>query len=43
MMQNEAMFPNPQVFDPDRHIDEDGRIRKDMIDPVPPSFGFGRR
>ncbi|RXW24077.1 hypothetical protein EST38_g1779 [Candolleomyces aberdarensis] len=42
MMQNEEMFPNPHVFDPDRHI-KNGRINEDTINPIPPSFGFGRR
>jgi cytochrome P450 len=42
MMQNEAEFPNPRVFDPDRHI-KDGQINPDILNAIPLSFGFGRR
>jgi hypothetical protein len=41
-MQNEDMFSNPHVFNPDRHI-KDGGINQDILNPIPPSFGFGRR
>ncbi|EMD39773.1 hypothetical protein CERSUDRAFT_121955 [Gelatoporia subvermispora B] len=34
------VFPDPEVFDPRRWIDENGRLRTDMRFP---SFGFGRR
>ncbi|KAJ2921472.1 hypothetical protein H1R20_g15624, partial [Candolleomyces eurysporus] len=42
IMQNGELFPNPHVFDPDRHI-KNGQINQDIIDPIPPSFGYGRR
>ncbi|KAJ2912527.1 hypothetical protein MD484_g7884, partial [Candolleomyces efflorescens] len=42
MMQNEDVFPHPQVFNPDRHL-KDGQINGDLLNPIPPSFGFGRR
>ncbi|KAJ2921469.1 hypothetical protein H1R20_g15623, partial [Candolleomyces eurysporus] len=42
MMQNEDMFPDPHAFNPERHI-KDGRINQDLLDPISPNFGFGRR
>jgi len=34
------VFPNPQKFDPQRWLTEDGKIRQDI---KPFAFGFGRR
>ncbi|KAF5349225.1 hypothetical protein D9756_009488 [Leucocoprinus leucothites] len=43
MMHNEAEYPNPEEFLPERHIDENGKINKRIRDPMSLAFGFGRR
>lgn len=41
MMHDETVYPNPEVFDPDRFSGKDGRAKQD--DPREIVFGFGRR
>lgn len=43
-MCHDAMdYPNPDLFDPDRFLTEDGRINPEIRDPSTIVFGFGRR
>ncbi len=39
---DEALYPNPHAFDPDRFL-KDGKINPQVLDPAKFSFGFGRR
>ena len=46
MMRDEKQFPDPEKFDPNRHILHGERKRMgDLVveDPIAPVFGFGRR
>ncbi|THH33486.1 hypothetical protein EUX98_g687 [Antrodiella citrinella] len=42
MLHDEAMYPEPHKFDPDRHL-KDGKINPAVRDPSAMAFGFGRR
>lgn len=43
MMHNEAEYPNPGNYLPERHLNENGKINKLVRDPMSIAFGFGRR
>jgi len=40
MTTDEDRYPNPQVFDPTRFLDQNGNLTDDDVSYV---FGFGRR
>lgn len=42
MLHNEADYPNPELFRPERFLKE-GKLDNDVRDPIALSFGFGRR
>ena len=42
ILHNEKTYPEPEVFRPERFLNEDGSINPDVPDPIV-SFGFGRR
>ncbi|PPQ64455.1 hypothetical protein CVT24_008465 [Panaeolus cyanescens] len=42
MCQNEDEYPNPEIFNPERHL-KDGKLDPDLRDPSLLNFGFGRR
>ena len=41
MLYDEAHYPNPEVFNPERFLDTQGLLVED--DPAELIFGFGRR
>jgi cytochrome P450 len=43
MMHNEAEYPEPDQFLPERYLDENGKINTKVRDPMSIAFGFGRR
>lgn len=43
MLHDEAVYPNPDRFDPTRHLTPDGQLNLDASDPAEAAFGFGRR
>nr|BAL05123.1 cytochrome P450 [Phanerodontia chrysosporium] len=42
ILRDESVYPDPDVFRPERYLDSDGRLRTDMPYPVE-GFGAGRR
>ncbi len=40
MSQDEALYPNPEVFHPERFLNPDGTLNDDKVDYA---FGYGRR
>ena len=42
MLHNEADYPNPEIFRPERFLKE-GKLDNNVRDPIVLSFGFGRR
>ena len=43
MMHDEAVYPDPFNFKPERFLDENGRPDMSVPQPEAASFGFGRR
>ncbi|KAG9308363.1 cytochrome P450 [Chiua virens] len=43
MLHDEAVYPNPSEFIPQRFINADGTLRDNILDPREIAFGFGRR
>lgn len=43
ILRDEAMFPEPDAFVPERFLTPDGKLNKGMLDPRHAVFGFGRR
>lgn len=41
MLYNEDMYPEPEKFNPDRFLPEEGKAKP--LDPSAVAFGFGRR
>lgn len=42
-MHDEEEYPDPDIFLPERFLDENGKINKEIRDPMSVAFGFGRR
>ena len=42
MLNNEADYPDPSSFDPERYL-KNGQLNPNMRDPALMAFGFGRR
>lgn len=42
MLHNPDTYPEPFAFNPDRFL-QNGKMRKDILDPYSTAFGFGRR
>lgn len=42
-MHDEAVFPDPHVFDPTRYLTPEGNLDENTADLADPAFGFGRR
>jgi hypothetical protein len=43
MMHDETEYPNHDEYLPERFLNEDGKLNKNVRDPVSIAFGFGRR
>ena len=43
MLHDETVYPNPDIFSPDRFLDESGRLDRSITHPDTACFGFGRR
>jgi cytochrome P450 len=44
MLHDPAQYPNPEIFDPTRFLNKDGKLDLTMgPNPLDASFGFGRR
>ncbi|KZT03231.1 cytochrome P450 [Laetiporus sulphureus 93-53] len=43
MLRDERIFPDPDIFRPERFLLADGRLNTEMKDAEAPAFGFGRR
>ena len=40
---DQALYPDPHAFNPDRFLTEDGKIDPSVLDPEQRVFGSGRR
>ncbi|TFK27926.1 cytochrome P450 [Coprinopsis marcescibilis] len=43
MLYNTKDYPNPEIYNPERFLTEDGKPKTDILDPYDIAFGFGRR
>ena len=43
ILHDEKRYPNPEIFDPTRHLTADDKIDVNAPDPTEAVFGFGRR
>ncbi|KAI0070807.1 cytochrome P450 [Panus rudis PR-1116 ss-1] len=43
MLHDEAQYPQPYVFRPERYFNENGQRDPNVLDPANAAFGFGRR
>ncbi|KAJ3928170.1 MAG: cytochrome P450 [Lentinula lateritia] len=43
ILHDEEDYPEPELFNPSRFLDADGKIDPKVKDPTIPAFGFGRR
>ena len=43
MLHDEAMYPDPSSFRPERFLDENGQLDHTIQNPAEVGFGFGRR
>ncbi|KAJ4475102.1 cytochrome P450 [Lentinula lateritia] len=43
ILHDEEDYPEPELFNPSRFLDADGKIDSKVKDPTIPAFGFGRR
>ncbi|KAF8824083.1 hypothetical protein HHX47_DHR9000549 [Lentinula edodes] len=43
ILHDEEDYPEPDLFNPSRFLDADGKIDPEVKDPTIPAFGFGRR
>ena len=43
MLRDESLYADPDVFNPDRFVTEDGRLDDNILNPDEIVYGFGRR
>ena len=43
ILHDEAFYPDPFKFSPDRYLRPDGALNPDVLDPSTVAFGYGRR
>jgi len=43
ILHNEEDYPEPELFNPSRFLDADGKLNPNVRDPATAAFGFGRR
>ena len=43
MLHDEEVYPDPSSFRPERFLDENGQINRELRHPGEMAFGFGRR
>ena len=43
MLQDETIYPKPEMFKPERFLDKEGQPNLSIRQPEEAAFGFGRR